>query len=59
MADLRKLAREIAKLEGKKTNLSIAQITEVLGALGKRWRALTPEAALREAAAIIERAGKR
>jgi hypothetical protein len=59
MADLRKLAREIARLEGGKVDLTIAQVSEVVGALGVRWRRMSVPDVLVEVAAMTGRAGLR
>ena len=57
MANLNQLAEEITKLEGKRISLPIGQIKEVLGILGRRWRAMTSVRVIDEINSIIKRAG--
>jgi hypothetical protein len=57
--NLKKLADEIARVEGGKLNLGTPQISEVLGCLGTRWRDMTTSEVLSEISCIADRAGKR
>ena len=38
-ADLHRLAVDLARMEGGKIEVSVAQISEIIGKLGIRWRA--------------------
>lgn len=55
--NLNKLAVAICEKEGGKANLTIAQVKDVLAAMGEHWRTVAPEVAASEYAAIVERAG--
>jgi hypothetical protein len=55
--NLKNLAKDIAAEEGLKEQVSIAQITEIIGILGRRWRGMPTDTTLAEVSAIIERAG--
>lgn len=57
--NLNKMANELTELEGGNVNLTVAQVKDVLAALGDRWRTVSPEQAASEYAAIVERAGLR
>ena len=57
--NLNKLANELTELEGGNVNLTVAQVKDVIAALGDRWRTVSPEQAASEYAAIVERAGLR
>ncbi len=57
--NLNKLADALTDLEGGKTNLTIAQVKDVIAALGEHWRGVLPEQAAAEFAAIIAKAGLR
>lgn len=56
MANLNDLAIAIAEEESG-DEINIAQIKEVIGILGKRWRKQDFEVVISEVRAIIERAG--
>lgn len=56
--NLNELAAELTLAEGLKVSITDAQVKELLGCLGRRWRK-QPEMILAEVAAIVERAGKR
>lgn len=58
-ANLNKLAREITLVEGLEKSISIAQVKEVLGILGERWRDGTVEQMAAEVSALVSRAGRR
>ena len=51
-------AAQIAATEGLLESVSIAQVKELLGILGRRWRKVSPAQAFDEYAAIVDRAGK-
>ena len=55
--NLNRLANELCDIEDGKTDLTVAQIKDVLAALGERWRSLPTEQASAEFAAIVARAG--
>lgn len=55
--NLTELAVELTRDEGLKEPLSVAQVSEVIGCLGRRWR--ENPGAMVEALAISDRAGKR
>jgi len=57
--NLRVLAAELTKDEGGRESMPIAQVTELLGVLGRRWRAVGADQAAREFTAIVRRAGRR
>lgn len=58
--NLRTLASEVATEEGRKKSAGgVAQVTEVLGVLGRRWRGMYLWQAMAEFMAIRSRAGKR
>jgi len=60
MANLNRMASELAEVEGLKEPISVAQVKEVLGCLGERWRQNPDKADVQEEiAAILKRAGKR
>lgn len=56
--NLNDVAAQIAAEEGLLESVSIAQVKELLGILGRRWRTVSPAQAFDEYAAIIDRAGK-
>lgn len=56
--NLNTLANEITDAEQGKVNLTVAQVKDVIAALGHRWRDLPAPQAAAEFAAITERAGK-
>jgi hypothetical protein len=56
--NLNDLAAELTAAEGLKESVSIAQVKELLGILGRRWREAPPKQALDEFLAISERAGQ-
>lgn len=57
--DLNVLAEEITSAEGLKTPVSIAQIKEIIGIFGDRWRNMCLEDAENEFYTIRNRAGLR
>ena len=57
--NLNELAKEIATAEGKKVEVNIAQIKEILGVLGKRWRDMNIDDFYDEAHLIRNKAGMR
>jgi hypothetical protein len=57
--NLRETATYIARQEGLGKKVPIAQIAEILGILGDRWRNMSSVDVLREVACIVERAGMR
>lgn len=59
VTNLNKLSAELTTEEGLNESLSIGQVKELLGLLGKRWREMTPEDFLAEATAIKDRAGRK
>ena len=59
MKNLNEIASEVATEEGgKKSAGGVAQVTEILGVLGRRWRNMTLWQAMSEFMAIRKRAGK-
>ena len=59
MKNLNDIASQVATEEGgKKSAGGVAQVTEILGVLGRRWRSMTLWEAMREFMAIRSRAGK-
>jgi len=64
MISLTNLAIDITHAEGGKVEISLAQVKEVLGILGRRWRgegyaSLSPAEIQAEINAIVQRAGRR
>lgn len=57
-ADVHDLAVDLTLDEALKQQVGIAQVKELLGCLGRRWRR-HPEMILAEVAAIVERAGRK
>ena len=59
MVDLRDLINETAREEGGKRSAGgSAQVGEIVGVLGRRWRSMTLWQAMNEFMAIRSRAGK-
>ena len=59
MKNLNEIASKVATEEGgKKSAGGVAQVTEILGVLGRRWRGMSWLKALAEFRAIRKRAGK-
>jgi hypothetical protein len=64
MINLNQTAQEIAIDERGKVAISVAQIKEILGVLGRRWRgegyaSMSPAEIQAEINAIVQRAGRR
>lgn len=59
MANVRKIAIELALQEGLTHSQTVAQIAELLGLLGERWREMPTEIVAAELYALVSRAGKR
>lgn len=59
MENLNKLVLEIITKEGKKEQVTIAQVREIIGVMGQRWRDMKTHDVLREVASICEKAGTR
>lgn len=59
MTDLRALASEIAEKEGLGASVNVAQVAEIIGIIGARWRSMPEQEALTEFRSIRERAGVR
>lgn len=57
--NLNQLAKEISALEGKKVQVNIAQIKEVLGCLGRIFRRLEIMDRVKIIRSITEKAGLR
>lgn len=55
--DLNDLADDLARKEGLSESLSSAQIREVIGLLGRRWRSQEISRTMLEMHAIFDRAG--
>jgi len=55
--NLNTLANEIAAEEGLLESVSVAQVKEILGILGRRWRGMDTVESDLEYRAIIDRAG--
>lgn len=55
--NLSEMAREITLKEGLEQRQSIAQVREILGIIGDRWRNMSDEEFLQEANCIRKRAG--
>ena len=59
MANLREIINEVAREEGGKRSAGgTAQIAEIVGILGRRWRKVTLWRAMQEFMAIRSRAGQ-
>lgn len=59
MKNLNDIASQVATEEGgKRSTGGVAQITEIMGVLGRRWRGMSWWESLREFRAIRNRAGK-
>ena len=59
MIDLRDVINDVAREEGgKKSAGGSAQVAEIIGVLGRRWRAMSWLQALAEFRAIRKRAGR-
>lgn len=56
--NLKNLIVEITEAEGLNQLSNVAQVSEILALLGKRWRDMGREEALLEFDAIFDRAGK-
>lgn len=56
---IRQIASELTREEGLSEQVTVAQVAEILGCLGRRWRFKPPEEFAAEAAAIVARAGAR
>jgi hypothetical protein len=55
--NLNTIVNELTRAEGLKKRQSVAQMKEMIGLLGTRWRNMTEEEYLQEASCIRERAG--
>ena len=59
MIDLRNVINDVAREEGgKKSAGGSAQVAEIIGVLGRRWRSMSWMQALAEFRAIRKRAGR-
>lgn len=57
--NLNDLVRDITLQEGLEQRQSVAQVREIVGILGHRWRSMSDEEFQQEADCIRERAGLR
>lgn len=57
--NLNDIASELATAEGLGKSVGVAQVKEILGLLGARWRDLTPGETLAEVCCLVQRGGKR